>query len=879
MDGDTLLSEDRSFPYSDKDIELICGSLVTIRKGTLQVIHLTVKEFLRSRHPTDGSAFSGFLVDPGHGSLRLTLVCLQCIATNAEPLVDLESKAPQIDWALDTDAVDRCQARAPLLEYASFFWLVHLIDCKTNDLLEIIPTFHKAFNSPATFSWVELCMASQPDSTLRLLVGIDEVRDKFYGAKQDPWPRKKDSSQFLASWCIAMSRVFEEYGAIFVRRPWEIYFIDLRDIFSADPSLRKLWQKYGESRLREKDLHLNGYRAPRTSQEKPQPRLQLQQSLHVESFDRKSVFLVHDEGRHIYIWGETLIRADEQCICVQHDETGHRLPPAEDFSGEPDTKWRLINNEMSPNGRYLALVYGAEPDSSMVRFSTLTIVWQIDENMSFKRRMSRDPWARVVFSHAHKSDLFINSSRAAIFKDDRHCVTPSGMLDLFTGSRRPLPDDLLNRIGPPSFYSCNGDYLFASGTYNFEPSEDNPIQAKRVDPFEPSQSVGFSWADKRRHLVDVSPTGRYLVLGRQPGIAYLDDVEEDILYLYDTDHKETIELRLPEPLNYWRGKFHFSRHETRIIAFLAGWPTGLGVMIWDCLATAPRLTSYAKVDLVPVPQPHQIYVHKAATSAVMVTETRSIQRIELGDEIKFLDANKVIDDYPRRLSTISRDCSHWASVSYGRKGGKLQIIDLTSPDALARQFDLDWSQSDIPRFLAQRTTSPLIKFSPDLRVLIINAEVFDITTVQGNERSERLILTPFTIEALPTLLESHWYQIPSWSRDCHISPCNSYVIYVGRGEQWGNRYSSALLLYRIDLQKRTSARLETVVPEGSISLNASFHPSLPLMVMSYGSPAATELKDIQKGPPSLRLAVFDLKSLELTALEIPKGQITEAIAE
>lgn len=878
MDGDTLLSEDRSFPYSDKDIELICGSLVTIRKGTLQVIHLTVKEFLRSRHPTDGSAFSGLLVDPEHGSLRLTLVCLQCIATNAEPLVDLESKAPQIDWALDTDAVDRCQARAPLLEYASFFWLVHLIDCKTNDLLEIIPTFHKAFNSPATFSWVEMCMASQPDSTLRLLVGIDEVRDKFYCSKQDPWPRKEDSSQFLASWCIAMSRVFEEYGAIFVRRPWEIYFIDLRDIFSADPSLRKLWQKYGESHLREKDLHLNGYRAPRPSQEKPQPRLQLQQSLHFESFGQESVFLVHDEGRHIYIWGETFIRADKQCICVQHDETGHRLPPAEDFSGEPDQKWGLMDHEMSPNDRYLALVYRAEPGIPMARFSILTIVWQIDENMSFEKRMNCDPWARVVFSHTYKSVQFYNSSRAAMFKDDRHCITPSGMLDLLTGSRRSLPDGLLEgKYLSRLFYSCNGHFLFASEIYDFELCENNPIQARRIDPFEPSQSVDFSWGDKRRHLVDVSPTGRYLVLGVVP---YRGDVE-DTLYLYDTDYKETIELRLPEPLGYWRGKFHFSRHETRIVTFLFGRRTGLSVMIWDCLATAPRLTSYAKEDLVPVIQPHQIYVHKAATSAVMVTDTRSIQRIELGDEIKFLDANKVIDDYPHRLSTISRDCTHWALVSYGRKGGKLQIMDLTSPDAPTRHFDLDWSQSDIPRGLAQGTNLP-INFSPDLRVLIINAEVFEITTVQGDQRSDRLILTPFTIEALPTLLESHWYQIPSWSRDCHISPCNSYVIYVmNQRDHWESRYgdSSDLLLYRIDLQKRTSARLETVLPERSIYMDASFHPSLPLMVMSYASPTATELKDIQRGTPSLRLAVFDLESLELTALEIPKGQTTEAIAE
>lgn len=664
MDGDTLLTDDQSFPYSDKDFELICGSLVTIRKGTLQVIHLTVKEFLRSRHETDSSDFSRLLVDPEHGSLQLTLVCLRCISINAEPLVDLESKAPRIDWALDTGAIDRCQARAPLLEYASFSWLVHLIDCKLDDLLEITPTFQKTFDSPTTFFWVETCMVLQPDSTLRLLVGIDEVRDGFYNPTQNPWPRQEVSSQFLASWCIAMVRVFEEYGAILARRPWEIYFIDLCDTFSADPNLRKLWQEFGETPLREKDLQLNGYRAPRPPQEKPQPHLQLQNNLQAGPLHEGSVFLVHNESQNIYIWGEILIKGDKYCISVQHGETGQRLPPAEDFSGPSDQQFWLIDREMSPNGRYLALIYKAVQRDSKAALDPceLTVVWQIDENISFKRRMNCEPWARVVSSHASNCALFEAGSRAVMFKDDSHCITPSGMLDLITGSRRPLPDGLPDEIGPWTrlFYSCNGQYLFASGIGAY------PLIVRRIDPFEPSLFVDFSCEDKRRSLVDVSPTGRYLVLEVEVS---LDFLERDILYLYDTDCNETIELHLPHPLEYWGRKFHFSRHETRLIAFLMGQPIGLSVIIWDCLTAVPRLTSHEILHPESFMGPLQIYVHQTATSAVIVTNTRSIHRVELGNNIEFLDAKEVVDDYPHRLSTISMEGSRWASVSYGREGG------------------------------------------------------------------------------------------------------------------------------------------------------------------------------------------------------------------
>ena len=836
------------------------------------MIHLTVKEFLRSRHTIDGSAFSSLLVDPENGSLQLTLVCLRCIAAYAEPLVDLESKAPEIDWALETDALDRCQARAPLLEYASFSWLVHLIDCKLDDLLEITPAFQKTFNSPVTFSWVETCMASHPDSTLRLLVGVDEVRDRFSGASQDLLTRQEASFQFLPCWCIAMSRLFEEYGAILARRPWEIYFIDLCNIFSADPSLRKLWQEYGETPLRNKDQHLIGYRTPHPPQKKPQPHLQLQQSLQVGFSHKRSVFLVHDEDRNIYIWGETPIQGEVHCISVQHDKTGQRLPPAEHLIENSYQKSWLMDHGISPNGRYLALVYGIEKPRTALALGGLTVIWQIDENISFEKRMNCEPWARVIFSHASESTGIGHDSRAVMFKDNRHCFTPSGMLDLLTGSRRPLPDSILDiTLANKCFYSGNGQYLFVS-----EPSKDESIRAWRTEPYESSQSVGFSWPDRTKALVDVSPTGRYLLLGTRRTFS---ESEEAGLCLLDTNSNETKDLCVHRPLDYWDIKIHFSRHETRLIAFFLG-RSAVYILIWDSLAITPKLTSYAKCDLFSEITPHQIYVHKAADSAVMVTETRSIQRIELRDEIKFLDVNKVIDDYPHRFSTISRASSLWALVNYGRKGGKLQIINMLSPNAHARHFDLEWSQSDIHRALTQGIDLP-VGLSPDFRVLVINAEVFEITSTEGSGLSETSVLTPFTIEALSVLLEPYRHRIPYWNMDCQISPCNSHVLYVARGGQWGNRseFPSAILLYRINLQEKSSARVALPIPKDLVSPNACFHPSLPLMAVSYASPTATELKDIYEKPPSLHLAIIDLRSLEMVFLDLPKGQPTEAMVE
>ena len=878
MDGDTLLTDDQSFLYSEKDIALICGSLVTIRKGTLQVIHLTVKEFLSSQQEQCDPASTSLLVNPDHGSVQLTLVCLQCIAKFAEPLVDLGSMAPQIDWALDPSALERCQVRAPLLEYASFSWLSHIIDCKLDDFLKITPTFQNVFSSLATFSWLETCMVSQPDSTLRLLVGIDEIRDRLDGSRRDLQPHQEPSYQFLAGWCTAMSRVFEEYGVILSRRPWEIYLIDFREVFSADPRLQKLWQEFGETSLRSRDLFFNGHRASRLPQAKPQSHLQLQKNLQFGSIDQEPIFLVHDERQHIYIWGETEFVGENNDIFIQNDKTGQRLPPVNGFRGKPGQKWRLIDHQLSPTGKHLALFYNNLTSSSepVLELYGLTVVWRMKEKISFQRRMNSETWAWIVFSHTSKTSLIDTYSRVIVFQDDHHCITPIGILNLLDGSRRPLPDSIIDCVNFTTlFTSCDGRYMFASDS-----SDGTFTQARRFNLIEPCHTVNLSWKEESRPLVDVSPTGRYLVLGvSSPRF----DIEhkEDSLYLYDTHTDKTVELGFPEPLNYVDSKYYFSRKETRLIAFLIGRFTGLTIMIWDHIRDTPRLTSHATGLLDTLSWRDEIYVHMAAASAVVANRNRSIQRIELGDSIKFLDASKLMDDYPRRLSAISKDCSHWASVIYGQKGAKVQNIDLTSPDASACHSDLEWSQSDIPQVLAQGNSLP-VGLSPDLCVLIIDAEVFDLSNpTRGKSPNKRLTLTPFTIEGLPPLLALHRHEILLWGLECHISSCNSYVIYVGRGDQWGNtrRYSSAIILYHIDIQNKTSARLDIMLPEGLISPNASFHPSLPLMAISYGSPTATEIEPFKRNPPPLRLAICDLRSLAMTTLEIPDDQSTEEVAE
>ena len=99
IEGDIPLLEDQDTLHSDKDIELICGSLLTVRKGTLQVIHLTVKEFLMANDAPENTPHAKLSVDPTQASMILLHVCLRCIGISCmRPIVDVKDRIGRVDF-------------------------------------------------------------------------------------------------------------------------------------------------------------------------------------------------------------------------------------------------------------------------------------------------------------------------------------------------------------------------------------------------------------------------------------------------------------------------------------------------------------------------------------------------------------------------------------------------------------------------------------------------------------------------------------------------------------------------------------------------------------------------------------------------------------
>ena len=858
IEGDTLL-----FEYADKDIELVCGSLVSVRQGTLEVIHLTVKEFLIfTQGPTD-STYSDLLVDSAKASLHLTLVCLKCIKDSCnESMVDLAPGIARLDITLDDGAVMQRQRQAPLAKYAILTLIIHLTECDGVHMTRVSKAFQAAFESSSTFNWVEACMTFQPDSVLRLLVGLEEAIEYVSSLSPDQWPEREPSCHFFIDWCYTLRGIFEEYGSILTHRPWEVHFLDFRNGFSR---MGQFYEKYGDTPRRDITQYIDGYDSPRSCRPSARADRRLQQDVQRGLPFNPHIFFIHDERRRLYLWGHYSTDLNSVRLFVQNAITGQRLPPAVWLDGDAGQEGYLNCYGLSPSGEYIVVVYWIRAkDVSSGDQGRLTLIWQISEELRFTKRLRSEPWARISFSHQSQIEQAQLATIGVIFLDGGYCLTPSGVIHLASGSQQPLFGGLLKNFDPGDmniqglFYSRNGKYLFISeklrGIY----------QAKRIALSTEKSECLCSWKDSSRYLTDVSPSGRFLVLSSDHDTISTGRGDE-YLYLYDVSTSETVQLPFVERLSYYGVKYHFMKEETELVVFIGCWIHGVymtNVLVWSDLQSHPVLRGHGQLNVGPL-VPHQIYVNDDEPSALMVSEDMVVHRVDFRTQVTFPESSDLHDDYPCSISQISKDGARWALLNYGQSKAQLQITDVSAASGPIRRLDLELSPCDEPHLL-------VADFSPNLSVLVVDAQVF--TIVEG---VKGLTATSFTIQGLPELLlhyrtrpiSSHWFGLR-----CLISPCNSYIIYISPGDPSARKAApSAIWAYRVDLVSRSSVRLSLHLPKDLTFIWADFHPSQQLMLLTYSSFSRSGFEPLEEAPPP-HVAIVELGSLDMKPIVLPKNR-------
>lgn len=288
----------------------------------MQVIHLTVKDFLSARR--DGSStHSDLLIDHASSSLQLTMVCLQCIKIHcSKPIADLECGSARIDMELNQNAVAERQRQVPLLEYAVISWLAHFTDCEDASSPRIMQAFRETFESTSTFVWVEVCMTLQAGSIQRLLAGLDELADRCLEMKYRHCHADLGANDFSVHWPSAMHKLLKNYNVILLQRPWEVHLLDLQDCFD---KLTHYYDKYGRMTSRETTRRLEEQQCSCSRPAKPLPLL-LSADMQERRSPQVNIFLLHDECRNVFFSGGDKIENRKQYLYVHHADTGRHLP-------------------------------------------------------------------------------------------------------------------------------------------------------------------------------------------------------------------------------------------------------------------------------------------------------------------------------------------------------------------------------------------------------------------------------------------------------------------------------------------------------------------------------------------------------------------------
>lgn len=810
-EGQTLLSADGSFPYSNRDIELVCGSLVTVRNGTLQVVHLTVKQYIRT--PSDPTTLR-LLAETKGANLRLTLACLTLLEHNClEPIAKLFPQKP-IEAEEEKPDLSLLRSKNPFLEYACFSWMIHLTDCTSMEALEVSRSLHRTFDSPATFGWIESCMVLQPQNASRLLIGLEEVRDWIDSLQIGTVIAEDSSYSFALNWCTTIEQVLKEYSPVLEDRTAEIYYLDFAIIFAAH-GLKETYEKHGGLMRRERCSRFSTDRIPRTARKSLPLCRQLQMLPGTDIYDLD--FFIYEPNRDIYISSFNIQRS----IFAQSASNGRRLPPLSDPEARDD--YDLLSYAISRDGNHLGMVYTPLLLTEKTQLSIA--IWEIEATLDFTRRMQARPWARIVHRSTIEEDSIaqIWDEPCIAFDRDGVFITPNGLFRTAQGANSFIPDNALRRLSEKkniqysdiqrAFFSQNGKFLFT-------------VSSGKITKYS-LPDLGFQFelclSDRTREISMASPSGRYL--------GYLTPIMDGTTSLVDTILDNTVVFPHsagPEQV-VLKYEFRFSVDEREVLVCYKIEEAGFPAVVVHCYIGLPsdvRLRTSGKCYCDPVRLSVGFSVSDDHRTARLITTSGGIRQIKIGNEIEFLDPPDEPNEYPFRSVFLSRDASQWASVYYGKDKARIQIYTMLSASEMPQFFELQRTSS------LGNDHSGFIMMSMDLSILVIDGDAYSL---RGSKIGE-LSVTQLALK-LPTELKARRSTYNDRLPHCFLDPSNSFVAYhaQNRDDETSANRPDVFALFCISFDDKSSTQLEPPLPKDMFDISSQFHPSIPLLIVGFGA--------------------------------------------
>lgn len=751
-------------------------------------------------------------MDPTSASLQITLVSLEYISQKlTKPMVDLD----KFDRMRLKDRRMKLEDRlkqSPFTEYASFNWLVHFIDCEGVSGCKIFEAFQSAFDSKATFCWIEMCLTLDRNSFQRIRVGLEDIIEWADDAMQYA-PGFVHQYKFLRNWCSTILCVVNEisHGP----HPAEIHLLDFSETFRSN-GLGETYNNHGHFAAREIKTFFDD-QSPLRVQANTSPINPLQ--LRTARTGSLGLF-IYDHTRHVFITAERQTETHREILHVQDVKTGRRLPPVID----PERFWGYIRSStMSKDGKYLAIVYGYSSREGRIK----TSIWQIDSELDFKKRTRSGSWASKVFSKELPSEACVDVS--VVFGDDEYIYSPVGRVHLATSIVTPFPQIFLTGTNGilTQYFSTKGDFFV-------QQNEDRTVVRYSVQ--EPECREHYSTPKTR--LREVSPTGRYLLLSHE-------DTSPSTWFLYDTTSNESFNVPRTDG-RVFGDVFKFSADGNRLFYFSSsscGMHERLKTLAMDLGGNTARVRSYGKCDAWigdGIILSRNLSICHREEIAWLATAAGDFYPVDLSTpEIVFPKGLMENQDFPRHYSAISRDGMSLSVLHYGSSKAYIQKFNLNKPEQPARRLDLACNEL--------KDGYDSIEFSHDASMLVCDMNLYHLP------KEDQL---PIPIAVEPILLGPRGQIGEGLATIVSIKNDEGPIVYVSR---YGD--DMPLSLYRVDLIIRSSVQLD--IPRfnrvGTFS-DLKFHPSLPLVLVGFYN-SDKKKEDL----------ILDLNDLNIRSVEITQG--------
>ena len=854
--GHTLLS-DGEFPYTDKDIENMCGSLISTRNGQIQTVHQSTKEYLvglgEDRLRSQDLSILPTSVDT---SLQLTSVCL----TYQEQICKSSLVKIQIlpfDHHPKGFDIRMLQANKKLLEYSFFYWIYHVVGCPMNHRESVVSMILKHFSNFMTVSWIVVSMSLDRRGLWRLLIGLEEVEEWLQ--KENSEMQMSDAARHLQYWCSGTISLLKAYGTLLLANPWTIWRLDLKALLGREQGFAALSNRFDQTKESEERLDSSTGQA---NQLQETPRNTTLAHNQWSLLKARLGFFVHDRNQNIFLSGEDTTSAEGECLFVQHAETGKRLSPAiaglTTVLSDDDLHYGyVITAKISAQGKYFAVAY-----------DQWLSIWAIEPHLKFTHRLRDRGWAvRLIAEKYHQERPHNMNAGMIAFAGDDKLFAPGGWYDLSTKEFHAFPvmnSGITTQVAESWDICYSGDcsYLFCEQS---EPSQKVIRQAVGLAGLADSVTTTIESDDSGN--IKASNTGKYLLL-------YDEDASR--LRLFDIALMEMRSFPGLQSLSHFGdSSFHFIDGDETLLTFLwdpetrRGVHAMLTVTVWALGSGQPQLCSQGQTKTVVAAHPATIdnlpIISVAARDlACIVSCDRTFQIVKFStEEISFPGYDPLVKEPKVSYSRVSQDGRRLGIIHIASSKVHLEIIELLP--SLQEALKLEGLIPSI------RRGGPIC-LSPKLDVLILGNLVLIIDT-KANELPPPIICDIDLITP-----------VRDWDWTCTISNSGEFVAFDKPAyKHWLDSYDRQpghLVNFRIDRKEHTATRLTTIYPERVQAASFDFHPLLSFAAFSFSEGEGSDNNQRSSREPSVPANEVNLSMISLhkdEKMPLEPVQLTDSV--